>query len=412
VHTTRTKTRARRYTYDEIGGAPQLLVVIERILATGRAPATLGGVITTFASSLLSACASTEVVGSNCSCTRSLEGETMYIESRRNTAAGHEANPKFPSGDATLPSATLPEHFSSIPGTTYVGASSSSCVDVYYVENRQARALKPEYSKSGRTLSGTSIALGVAGVANPLLPAGEVTRYRVAAPSRFSPACTHWDGSSWTSRGCVVESDNGDGELTCACDSLGSQAYTASSNDEDTVPVIVLYAAGIDAIAALALFSLAVFSDAVRNASFSYGSVAAHYGASIVLAQLFWLLSLTLTSDPAASDGTLFFIGMVLHYSAVAASGVTVATLLFVLTAGYRGKYESAKRATRWSFPAVWVGSAALVLVYVVVALDQGDSSKRAGDIYGDALRLVGVVCRAGLCQHPLAEPGASRPLS
>lgn len=113
----------------QIGGAAQLLAVLERILDSGRAPPTLGGIITTFASSLLSACASS-TLATNCSCTRTLEGDYLMIEARRDTQVGHEVNAKFPTGEVILPSATLPEHFSQIPGLTFVGVSPSSCVDV------------------------------------------------------------------------------------------------------------------------------------------------------------------------------------------------------------------------------------------------------------------------------------------
>lgn len=365
--------------YDTIGGASQVLVVLERLLMTGRLSDPLREVTKTFAASLLSACAS--ISAANCTCTRTMIGAHLYIEVRRDTAFGHQNNAKFPSGSSTLPSGTLPSRFSDIPGLSRFGPN--ACTDVFYIENRQARQIQPAYSGERKSLSTTSVAVGIVTLPNALMPAGSALAFRVQAPSRYAPSCVHWDRASsrWSEQGCQ-ETGVSSAELTCACDVLGAE-YAAVSNDEDIVPDLVLIGAIVDMFGALVLFGVAVFSEQVRNRAYNYSRLLVYYASAVIFTQLFFILSIGLTHNESVSEGTRFFIGMVLHFCAVAFGGVTCAALAFIYSSGYIGNYSGARSVARVSLPASWFFSGVLVVVFIIVGLG-GDTEGNADVIYGD----------------------------
>jgi hypothetical protein len=365
--------------YAEIGGASQVLVVIERLLETGRAPSTLNDVAAGFAASLLSSCGS--LSPTNCSCTRTMSGTRLNIEVRRATVSQHQSNPKFPSGSQTLPSASLPSRFVDIPGLSRFGPD--ACTDVYYIENTVANLLQPTYRNEKKSLGTTSVAVGIVTLPDVLMPAGSSMAYQVVAPTRYDPRCQRWDStaSTWTSADCKTTATSGQ-RVSCACEHMGSM-YSAVSNDEDTVPALVVIAAIVDMVGGLALFGLALFSDQVRTRAFAYAPVMVHYAVAVIFTQLFFVLSVTMTKEDSLTTGTRFFIGMALHFFAIAFCGVTCAVTVFIYYSGYRGRYTAARAMARFTFAAAWIGAAILVVIYIIVALDDADSAS-AGGIYGD----------------------------
>jgi len=227
--------------------------------------------------------------------------------------------------------------------------------------------------------------MGVAGVDEALMPEDSFLTYALEAPTRYAPECMYWETGTdrWSESGCHVI--NSDGKtVQCACTHL-SAAFVVSSNDENTVPDLVIVAATFDMIGALLLFSVAVFSKSIRTKPFGHAPVLAHYGMAVLATQFFFVLSIGLTRKESTSEGGRFFMGMMLHYLTLAVGAVSLHVLVFIFRAGYQRRYQAALATSRWTAPSAWIGPIFVVIIYILVALDEDNDNSSNDEVYGDS---------------------------